>query len=62
MKPRSPLYPLAAACLFALAAAACSRAPAEPIADPVPPPRRPYDAKTQLEYGDPRPPVPPQRY
>lgn len=45
---------------FVLAAlAACSTAPAAP--DLTPPPRRPLDAKTQLEYGNP-PPPPPGRY
>ena len=34
--------------------AACSTAPAAP--DLTPPPRRPVDAKTQLEYGNPLPP------
>jgi hypothetical protein len=40
--------------------AGCSTAPATP--DLTPPPRRPYDAKTQLEYGNPPPPPPPARY
>jgi len=57
----SPALHLAAAGLLTLMVAACSTAPAAPIADPVPPPRRPYDAKTQLEYGNP-PPPPSQRY
>ena len=39
--------------------AACASAP--PPSDLTPPPRRPYDAKTQLEYGNP-PPPPPARY
>ncbi len=38
--------------------AACSTAPAAP--DLTPPPRRPYDAKTQLEYGNPPPPPAPR--
>lgn len=46
------------ACAAALLAA-CTRAPAAP--DFTPPPRRPIDAKTQLEYGNP-PPPPPARY
>ena len=41
---------LAAAGLFTSLVAACASAPPSP--DPVPPPQRPYDAKTQLEYGD----------
>ncbi|QEE37685.1 hypothetical protein [Methylobacterium sp. WL1] len=46
---------------FAAAAlAACASAPAAP--DLTPPPRRPLDAKTQLEYGNPPPPPPPGRY
>lgn len=57
-----PLIQLAVAGLIALAAAACATAPADPIGDPVPPPRRPYDAKTQLEYGSPPPPPPGPRY
>ncbi|GJE38900.1 hypothetical protein [Methylobacterium persicinum] len=39
--------------------AACATAPAS--TDFTPPPRRPVDAKTQLEYGNP-PPPPPARY
>ena len=39
--------------------AACATAPA--ATDLTPPPRRPVDAKTQLEYGNP-PPPPPARY
>ncbi|GJE59730.1 hypothetical protein [Methylobacterium trifolii] len=46
--------------LVTLALAACSTAPAAP--DLTPPPRRPLDAKTQLEYGAPPPPPPGQRY
>ncbi|MCJ2015689.1 hypothetical protein [Methylobacterium sp. J-076] len=38
--------------------AACATAPA--ATDLTPPPRRPVDAKTQLEYGS--PPPPPARY
>lgn len=38
------------------ALAACSTAPAAP--DLTPPPRRPLDAKTQLESGNPPPPGP----
>ncbi len=38
--------------------AACATAPA--ATDLTPPPRRPLDAKTQLEYGN--PPPPPPRY
>lgn len=62
--PESPMPSLAhlvVASLMAVTVAACSSAPATPIADPVPPPRRPADAKTQLEYGNP-PPPPMQRY
>ena len=40
--------------LVLAALAACSTAPAAP--DLTPPPRRPIDAKTQLEYGNPPPP------
>ena len=40
--------------LVLAALAACSTAPAAP--DLTPPPRRPLDAKTQLEYGNPPPP------
>jgi hypothetical protein len=36
------------AALLVLAVAACATAPA---ADPAPPPRKPMDAKTQLESG-----------
>jgi hypothetical protein len=50
----SPLSSLALAGLL-LALAACATAPA-PAPDLTPPPPRPYDAKTQLEYGAPRPP------
>ena len=60
-KPTSPAIPLAVASLIAAAVAACSTAPAAPVYDPVPPPRRPADAKTQLEYGNP-PSPPAQRY
>ena len=42
------------AALVAATLAACSTAPAAP--DLTPPPRRPVDAKTQLEYGYPTPP------
>ncbi|MGY2051644.1 hypothetical protein [Methylobacterium sp. JK268] len=42
--------------LLVLALAACATAPAA-TPDLTPPPPRPYDAKTQLEYGGaPRPP------
>jgi hypothetical protein len=34
---------------LALAAAACASPPPPPAVDLTPPPRRPYDAKTQLE-------------
>ena len=34
---------------LALAAAACASPPPSPAVDLSPPPRRPYDAKTQLE-------------
>ena len=56
----TPAYRLLAAGLLALSVAACATAPAAPIADPIPPPRRPYDAKTQLEYGNPPPPPGPR--
>ncbi|MDP4023121.1 hypothetical protein Q8W71_10840 [Methylobacterium sp. NEAU 140] len=52
---RATLAGLAAATL-----AACTTAPAAP--DLTPPPRRPVDAKTQLEYGSPPPPPPGARY
>ncbi len=52
----SPLFRLAAAGLLALAATACAREPAPSLVEPVPPPQRPADAKTQLEYGNPPPP------
>ncbi|MGU3539334.1 hypothetical protein [Methylobacterium sp. A54F] len=55
----TPVIHLATAALLTLAVAACSTAPAAP--DLTPPPRRPVDAKTQLEYGNP-PPPPPARY
>lgn len=42
--------------LVLAALAACSTAPAGP--DLTPPPRRPLDAKTQLEYGSPTAPAP----
>jgi hypothetical protein len=48
-----------AGCLVAVVAA-CASAPAAP--DLTPPPRRPVDAKTQLEYGNPPPPPAPGRY
>lgn len=54
-----PIIHLTLAGLLMLAVAACSTAPAAP--DLTPPPRRPADAKTQLEYGSP-PPAPGQRY
>jgi hypothetical protein len=44
--------------LIALAAGACATAPAAPAVDLTPPPSRPYDAKTQLEYGAPPPRAP----
>ena len=50
---------VALAAIIAASLAACASAPAaEP--DFSPPPRRPVDAKTQLEYGN--PPPPPGRY
>ncbi len=52
---------LAGAALLAFTTAACATAPAAPAYDPVPPPARRPDAKTQLEYGNP-PPPPPGRY
>ncbi|AMB46073.1 hypothetical protein [Methylobacterium sp. AMS5] len=52
------LKPLVRASLLALTLAACSTAPAAPSLDPVPPPARRPDAKTQLEYGSPPPPSP----
>ncbi|MFC6388777.1 hypothetical protein [Methylorubrum zatmanii] len=55
------LKPVVSAGLLALMLAACSTAPAAPALDPVPPPARRPDAKTQLEYGNP-PPPPPGRY
>lgn len=58
----SPMFHLAAAGLLAITVAACSTAPAATLYDPVPPPRRPADAKTQLEYGNPPPPPPGARY
>ena len=45
--------------LVAASLAACASAPAA-APDLTPPPRRPVDAKTQLEYGN--PPPPPGRY
>lgn len=48
------------AALIAASLAACASAPAAQP-DLTPPPRRPVDAKTQLEYGNP-PPPPPDRY
>ena len=48
------------AALVAALLAACASAPAAQP-DLTPPPRRPVDAKTQLEYGNP-PPPPPGRY
>ncbi|MDV2983195.1 hypothetical protein [Methylorubrum podarium] len=55
------MKPIICASLLALTLAACSTAPAAPSLDPVPPPARRPDAKTQLEYGNP-PPPPPGRY
>lgn len=52
----SPVIHLTLAGILMLAVAACSTAPAAP--DLTPPPRRPLDAKTQLEYGNPPPPGP----
>ncbi|BAQ45288.1 conserved hypothetical protein [Methylobacterium aquaticum] len=46
------------AALIALSAGACATAPAAPAVDLTPPPPRPYDAKTQLEYGNPPPRAP----
>ena len=54
----SPLIHLTLAGILMLAVAACSTAPAAP--DLTPPPRRPLDAKTQLEYGNPPPPPGPR--
>ncbi|GJE10495.1 MULTISPECIES: hypothetical protein [Methylobacterium] len=51
---------VALASLVVAALAACASAPAAQP-DLTPPPRRPVDAKTQLEYGNP-PPPPPGRY
>ncbi|MFB0489829.1 hypothetical protein ABIE45_002415 [Methylobacterium sp. OAE515] len=51
---------VACAALVAASLAACASAPAAQP-DLTPPPRRPVDAKTQLEYGNP-PPPPPGRY
>ncbi|HEY8580075.1 MAG TPA: hypothetical protein VIL72_09335 [Beijerinckiaceae bacterium] len=42
---------LALVCIVALGAAACARSQAEPVVDLTPPPKKPYDAKTQLESG-----------
>ncbi|GJE44273.1 hypothetical protein [Methylobacterium soli] len=57
----SPVIHLTLAGLLTLCVAACSTAPAAP--DLTPPLRRPVDAKTQLEYGNPPPAPPPgQRY
>jgi hypothetical protein len=42
---------VALACLFAFGMAACARSQAEPIVDLTPPPKKPFDAKTQLESG-----------
>lgn len=56
-----PIVQLVAAGLLALTVGACATAPAAPVGDPAPPPRRP-DAKTQLEYGNPPPPPPGPRY
>ncbi|MDP4002254.1 hypothetical protein [Methylobacterium sp. NEAU K] len=55
----SSLVRVTLAGLAAATLAACASAPAAP--DLTPPPRRPVDAKTQLEYGNP-PPPPPGRY
>lgn len=49
----SPVIHLTLAGLVMLAVAACSTEPAAP--DLTPPPPKPYDAKTQLEYGGPPP-------
>ncbi|GJE19277.1 hypothetical protein [Methylobacterium marchantiae] len=55
----SPIIHLTLAGLVLLSVAACSTAPA---VDLTPPPQRPYDAKTQLEYGNPPSPPPSPRY
>jgi hypothetical protein len=55
----SPVVRVSLASLVFAMLAACASAPAAP--DLTPPPRRPVDAKTQLEYGNP-PPPPPGRY
>jgi type IV pilus biogenesis protein CpaD/CtpE len=55
-----PVVRVALAALVAASLAACASAPAAQP-DLTPPPRRPVDAKTQLEYGNP-PPPPPGRY
>ncbi|SFK85914.1 hypothetical protein [Methylorubrum salsuginis] len=55
----STLKLIAGAALLAVTTAACATAPAAPAYDPVPPPARRPDAKTQLEYGNPPPPPPP---
>lgn len=49
----APLRRLSCVALIALSVSACNTCP--PLPDPVPPPRRPLDAKTQLEYGGPPP-------
>jgi hypothetical protein len=52
----SPFTSLTLAGLLLIALAACAST-AAPAPDLTPPPPRPYDAKTQLEYGGaPRPP------
>jgi hypothetical protein len=56
----SSVFRVAAAALVAASLAACASAPAAQP-DLTPPPRRPVDAKTQLEYGNP-PRPPPGRY
>ena len=43
------LFKLTLAVLFTLSVAACAANP--PVADIQPPPRKPLDAKTQLENG-----------
>lgn len=58
--PMSSALRVALAGLVAASLAACASAPAA-TPDLTPPPRRPVDAKTQLEYGNP-PPPPPGRY
>ncbi|SDM72783.1 hypothetical protein SAMN05216360_103223 [Methylobacterium phyllostachyos] len=58
--PISSAVRITLAALVAASLAACASAPAAQP-DFSPPPRRPVDAKTQLEYGNP-PAPPPGRY